>query len=92
MDHQSLEELYIDQLQDLYDSERAIAKKLPILVQEASSPELRRVFEYCLEQTEENACHTAQILSRSRHSPDPPCEHPNFGAVKLRLVPGGSRR
>jgi ferritin-like metal-binding protein YciE len=92
MYHQSLEERFLDQLQDLYDSEQAVVKELPKLVQSASTPELRRVFEYCLKQTEENIHHTAQILSSAGLCLDLEMEPTSTRPVKLRLVSWDSQR
>jgi len=49
---QSLKELFLEDLKDLYNAENQILKALPKMVKNASSPELRRAFEQHLKQTE----------------------------------------
>ncbi len=51
MEINSLRELYIDQLRDLYDAESQLIKALPKMAKEASSDELREGIEEHLEQT-----------------------------------------
>ncbi len=48
---QSLRDLYLEELEDLYDAERQILESLPTMISSASSPALKRVFEDHLEQT-----------------------------------------
>src|SRR5579884_3956302 len=52
MKFQSLFELYVNQLQDLYDAEHQIAKALPRMVESATSQELRTAFQEHLDQTQ----------------------------------------
>ena len=49
---QSLEELFVDKLKDVYDAEKRITKALPKMVKNASSEELSAAFQEHLEQTE----------------------------------------
>jgi ferritin-like metal-binding protein YciE len=49
---QSLEDLFVDKLKDMYDGERRITKALPKMAKTAQSEELRTAFEEHLEQTE----------------------------------------
>jgi ferritin-like metal-binding protein YciE len=49
---QSLEDLFLHDLKDLYNAENQILKALPRMAKKASSPELRRAFEQHLKQTE----------------------------------------
>ena len=44
MERESLQTLYVDQLQDLYSAEQQILKALPKMAQKASNPELRSAF------------------------------------------------
>jgi ferritin-like metal-binding protein YciE len=48
---QSLRELYLEELRDLFDAEQQILASLPTMISSASSPALKRVFEDHLEQT-----------------------------------------
>jgi ferritin-like metal-binding protein YciE len=52
---ESLNDLFIEQLRDLYDAENQLIKALPKLAEGANSDELRRGFEEHLEQTKEHA-------------------------------------
>ncbi len=47
----SMEELFLDELKDLYSAEKQITKALPKLARAATSPELREAFESHLEET-----------------------------------------
>lgn len=47
----TMEDLYLDQLQDLYDAEQRLAKALPKMAKAASSPELKRAFDTHLSET-----------------------------------------
>lgn len=47
----SMEELFLDELKDLYSAEKQITKALPKLAKAASSPDLRKAFESHLEET-----------------------------------------
>lgn len=48
----SIEELFIDELKDLYSAEKQITKSLPKLVKAATSPELKEAFASHLKETE----------------------------------------
>jgi len=48
----TMEELFIEELRDLYDAEKQLTKALPKMAKAASSEELRTAFEEHLEQTE----------------------------------------
>lgn len=47
----TMEELFLDEIRDLYDAERQLTRALPEMAGAASSDELRDVFEEHLEQT-----------------------------------------
>jgi ferritin-like metal-binding protein YciE len=47
----SLQELFLDELKDLYSAEKQITKALPKLVKAASSPDLRDAFQTHLQET-----------------------------------------
>lgn len=49
---QSLEDLFLEELKDIYNAEAQILKALPRMAKKASSPELRRAFEQHMKQTE----------------------------------------
>jgi ferritin-like metal-binding protein YciE len=50
---QTLEDLFIHDLKDLYHAENQLLKALPRMAKKAAAPELRRAFEMHLKQTEQ---------------------------------------
>jgi ferritin-like metal-binding protein YciE len=60
----SLEELFQEQLQDLYDAEHQILKALPKMITAASSPELKRAFEAHLQQTQGQVRRLEQVFDQ----------------------------
>ncbi len=71
----NLHDLYIEQLQDLYDAENQLIKALPKMATAASSPELKKGFTQHLAQTKTHATRLEKILSNLGESPQSkPCE------------------
>jgi ferritin-like metal-binding protein YciE len=60
----SLRELYVEQLRDLYDAENQLIKALPRMAKEATSDELRQGIEEHLEQTREHAERLEEIFEQ----------------------------
>ena len=60
----SLQDLYLEQLKDLYDAEQQLIKALPKMAKAASSEELRSAFEDHLEQTRGHAERLEQIFDK----------------------------
>ncbi len=58
----TLRELYVQELKDLYDAENQITKALPKMMKQASSDELRSALEEHLEITKEQARRIEQIF------------------------------
>jgi len=56
-----LEELFVDELKDIYSAENQIVKALPKMARAASSPELKRAFERHLEETRRHVERLEQI-------------------------------
>jgi ferritin-like metal-binding protein YciE len=54
MSVKSLQDLFVDELKDIYDAERRITKALPKMIKKAESEELSTAFEEHLEQTKEH--------------------------------------
>jgi ferritin-like metal-binding protein YciE len=69
MNMESLQELYIHGLKDLYSAEKQIIKALPKMAKAASSEELRAGFEEHLRQTEEQVERLEQIFEELEVSP-----------------------
>ena len=65
----SLHDLYVSELKDLYDAENRILKALPKMAEAASSPDLRTAFELHLDQTRRHAERLEQILRSLDQSP-----------------------
>jgi len=60
----SLHDLYVDELRDLYDAENQLIKALPKMAEASTSEELRQGFEEHLEQTRGHAQRLEQIFER----------------------------
>ena len=60
----TLEELFVEQLQDLYSAENQLIKALPAMAKAAYAPALKAGFEEHLEQTKEHAVRLEQILEK----------------------------
>lgn len=63
MPNQTLEDLYIDQLKDLYDAENQLLTALPKLAAAAHSTDLKRAFTDHLDQTRQQVRRLQKILS-----------------------------
>ncbi len=50
---ESLEDLLLDQLRDIYDAEHRIVKSLPNMIEKADSDSLRKAFEHHLDETKQ---------------------------------------
>ena len=62
MKQNTLKELYLDELRDLYDAEQQLVKALPKMAKASTSPELRNGFEEHLEQTKGHVQRLEQIF------------------------------
>ena len=69
MTNESLKELYIDELRDLYSAETQLVKALPKLAKAATSEELSAAFEEHLEQTNGHVQRLEQIFESLDESP-----------------------
>lgn len=65
----SLKDLYLDELRDLYNAESQITKALPKMAKAASSSELKRAFERHLTQTEGHIARLEQIFQNMDVAP-----------------------
>lgn len=63
MTKDSLRELYVDELKDIYSAEKQLTKALPKMAKAASSPDLRKGFEGHLKQTEGHVQRLEQIFT-----------------------------
>lgn len=69
MTNESLKELYIDELRDIYNAENQLVKALPKLAKAATSEELSSAFEEHLEQTKGHVQRLEQIFQSLGESP-----------------------
>jgi ferritin-like metal-binding protein YciE len=65
----SLQDLYLDELRDLYDAENQLVKSLPQMAKAATSSELQSAFEEHLDQTKEHVERLEQIFENHEASP-----------------------
>ena len=66
---QTMEELLVDELKDLYDAEKQIVKALPKMAKAATSEELKTAFEEHLEQTKRQVERLDKIFSKLGEKP-----------------------
>src|SRR5271166_6414331 len=59
----SLEQLYVDELKDLFSAEKQLTKALPKMAKAATSEDLRKGFEEHLEQTKEHVQRLEEIFT-----------------------------
>jgi ferritin-like metal-binding protein YciE len=65
----SLHELYLEQLRDLYDGEQRITKALPKLLEKATSQKLKHALDEHLELTKQHAIRLESIFGAMSESP-----------------------
>src|SRR5579859_6873792 len=66
---ESLRDLYIDQLKDLYSAENQLVEALPKMAKAASSAKLRTAFEQHLEQTKNHVKRIEQVFQNLNARP-----------------------
>jgi ferritin-like metal-binding protein YciE len=64
MDLNTLKDLFVDELKDLYSAETQIVKALPKMAEAASTPQLKQAFEQHLQQTQGHVQRLEQIFSK----------------------------
>jgi len=69
MTKDSLRELYVDELKDLYSAEKQLTKALPKMAKAASSEELKSGFEEHLEQTKNHVQRLEQVFEQLGEKP-----------------------
>jgi ferritin-like metal-binding protein YciE len=68
-DIQSMDDLYLHTLEDIYYAEQQIEKALPKMIEKASSEQLRSGFESHLEETHEHVARLEQVFGLLGRSP-----------------------
>ena len=69
MELDTLRQLYIDELKDLYSAEKQLIKALPKMAKTASSPELKQAFTTHFEQTRRHVERLEQVFEGLESSP-----------------------
>ncbi|MGC2711143.1 MAG: ferritin-like domain-containing protein [Candidatus Sulfotelmatobacter sp.] len=69
MQKDSLRELYIDELRDLYSAETQLTKALPKMAKASTNDQLRQAFEEHLRQTSEHVSRLEQIFEQLDEKP-----------------------
>jgi ferritin-like metal-binding protein YciE len=69
MEHKALNELFVDELKDIYSAENQLIKALPKMAKAATSDDLRAGFEEHLEQTKEHARRIEEICKELGEKP-----------------------
>jgi ferritin-like metal-binding protein YciE len=69
MKMETLRELYVDELKDLYSAETQITKALPKMAKAASNKQLKSAFESHLEETKQHVTRLEQIFAEMDESP-----------------------
>jgi ferritin-like metal-binding protein YciE len=67
---ETLNELFIEQLQDLYSAEEQLTEALPTMAKAASSPALKQAFEQHLDQTEGHIARLDQCFEKLDADPE----------------------
>jgi ferritin-like metal-binding protein YciE len=65
----TLQDLFVDELKDVYSAEKQILKALPTMAKAAASPDLRRAFETHRQQTEGQVARLDNIFEQLGESP-----------------------
>jgi ferritin-like metal-binding protein YciE len=68
-DIETLDDLFIHQLQDIYYAENQITKALPKMISKATDPQLRQGFETHLRETENQILRLEQVFKMHGHEP-----------------------
>jgi ferritin-like metal-binding protein YciE len=66
---QTMEDLFVEQIQDLYDAEQRLVKALPKMAEAANDSELRSAFEDHLQQTERHVQRLDQVFGELGQEP-----------------------
>ncbi len=69
MEMESLAELYVEELKDLWSAEKQIVKALPKMIRAATAPQLKQGFQKHLKQSQEHVRRLERILKSLDKSP-----------------------
>lgn len=65
----SLDDLFLDQLQDIYDAEKRLTTALPKMAQAAEDPQLKQAFEHHLQETEKQVGRLEAVFQSINQTP-----------------------
>lgn len=65
----SLDDLFLEQLQDIYDAEQRLVDALPKMAEAASSPQLQQAFRSHLQETERQVQRLERVFEIAGHEP-----------------------
>lgn len=66
----SLEDLFVNQIEDLYDAEKRITKALPKMIDAASSPNLKQALQKHLTETEQQVDRLERVFKQINRTPE----------------------
>ena len=66
----SLDELFVHELKDLYDAEHRLTEALPQMAEAASSPDLKQAFTTHLQETQGHIRQLEQVFAQLGHEPE----------------------
>src|ERR1700730_18582379 len=66
---ESMEDLFLAEIEDLYDCERRLTKALPKMAKASASPELRKAFEAHLQETQGHVERLERVFSEMGKKP-----------------------
>ncbi len=69
MNVQTIEDLFVEQIQDLYDAEQRLVKALPKMAEASTNSELRSAFEDHLQQTQGHVQRLEQVFAELGQDP-----------------------
>ncbi len=69
MKMETLQELYLEELKDVYDAEQQLVKALPKMAKTATNDELKAAFEQHLEQTQEHVSRLERVFEELGEKP-----------------------
>ena len=63
----SMEDLFVEQLEDLYDAEKRLTKALPEMAKAATNKQLQSAFESHLEETKGHVRRLEEVFKLAKH-------------------------
>jgi ferritin-like metal-binding protein YciE len=67
---QSLTDLFLEELQDLYDAEQQLVQALPLMAEKAFSPDLQECFQAHFQQTQQHVTRIEEAFKKLKVAPE----------------------